>query len=91
MKLGSYALPNGDPKTSKIYKSRETTLRRKSSAASRCILVPSERYRRPKKCAQKIVILFPHIFYVKSKLSIVYEYLKTKTFSRDTNILPQMH
>ena len=40
---------------------------------------------------QKILILFPHIFYVKPKLNIVYEYLKTKTFSREANILPQMH
>ena len=44
----SYALPKGDPKTSKIYKSHDTSLPRKSSAASRCILVPFERYRRPK-------------------------------------------
>ena len=36
-----------------------------------------------------LVRLFPHILYVKSKLNIVYEYLKTKIFSRDTNILPQ--
>ena len=30
-------------------------------------------------------------FHVKSKLNMVYEHLKTKIFSRDTNILPQMH
>ena len=62
------------------------------SAASRCILVPFERYGRPKKCAQKVLVtLFPYIFHVKTKWNIVYEYLKTKIFSRDTNILPQMH
>ena len=40
---------------------------------------------------KKFVTLFPDIFHVKAKWSIVYEYLKTKIFSRDTNILPQMH
>ena len=55
------------------------------SAASRCILVPFERYGRPKKCAQIISCdIFPYIFHVKTKLNIVYEYLKTKIFSRDT-------
>ena len=38
-----------------------------------------------------LVTLFPYIFHVKTKWNIVYEYLKTKFFSRDTNILPQMH
>ena len=62
------------------------------SAASRCILVPFERHGRPNKCAQKVpVILFPCIFHMKTKWNIVYKYLKTKIFSRDTNILPQMH
>ena len=36
------------------------------------------------------VTLFPYIFHVKTKLNIVYEYLKTKIFSRDTNFLPQI-
>ena len=31
------------------------------------------------------------MFHVKIKWNIVYKYLKTKTFSRDTNILPQMY
>ena len=45
-----------------------------------------------KKCTQKfLVLLFQYIFHVKSKWNIVYKYLKTKIFSRDTNILPQMH
>ena len=35
--------------------------------------------------------LFPCIFLIKTKWNIVYEYLKTKTFARDTNIFPQMH
>ena len=39
----------------------------------------------------KILVTLPYIFHVKIKLSIVYEYLKIKIFSRDTNILPQMH
>ena len=34
---------------------------------------------------------FPYIFHVKTKWNIVYKYLKTKTISRKTNILPQMH
>ena len=38
-----------------------------------------------------LVTLFPYIFYLKTKWNIVYEYLKTKTFSRDTNIIPQKH
>ena len=59
-----------------------------TSAASRCILVPFEWYGGPKKV---IVLFLPYIFHVKTKWNIVYEYLKTKIFSRDTNILPQMH
>ena len=31
-----------------------------------------------------------YIFHVKPKWNIAYEYLKTKVFSRDSNILPQM-
>ena len=31
------------------------------------------------------------IFHVKTTWNLVYEYLKTKIFSGDTNILPQMH
>ena len=38
-----------------------------------------------------LVTLFPYIFHVKTKLNIVYKNLKTKIFSRDTNLLPQMH
>ena len=46
----------------------------------------------PKKCAQTVpVTLSPYVFHVKTKWNIVYKYLKTKTFSRDTNILPQMY
>ena len=45
-----------------------------------------------KKCAQKVLsTLFSYIFHIKTKWKIVYEYLKTKIFSSDTNILPQMH
>ena len=38
-----------------------------------------------------IVTLLPYIYHTKTKWNIVYEYLKTKIFSRDTNILPQMN
>ena len=38
-----------------------------------------------------LVTLFPYTFHVKTNSNIVYKYLKTKIFSRDTNILPQMH
>ena len=38
-----------------------------------------------------IVTLFPYTFHVKSQRNVVYEYLKTKTFVRDTIIPPQMH
>ena len=34
--------------------------------------------------------LFLHIFHVKTRLNIVYEYLRTKIFSRDTSMLPQI-
>ena len=44
-----------------------------------------------KKAMEVLVTLFPYIFHVKTEWNIVYEYLKTKIFSRDTNILPQMH
>ena len=54
------------------------------STASRCILVPFERYGRPKN-------VFPCMFHVIPKWNIVYKYLKTKYFSRDSNILPRMH
>ena len=37
------------------------------------------------------VTTFPYIFYVNPKWNIVYEYLKTKIFSRDSDILLQMH
>ena len=35
--------------------------------------------------------IFPYIIHVKPKWNIIYKYLKTKCFSRDSNILPQMH
>ena len=54
------------------------------STASRYILVPFERYGRPKN-------VFPCVFHVTPKWNIVYKYLKTKDFSRDSNILPRMH
>ena len=38
-----------------------------------------------------LVTLFPYIFHIKPKWNIVYEYLKTKLLSTDSNILPQMH
>ena len=60
------------------------------SAASRFISVPFERYGCPKKSAQKVLVtLFTCIFHVKAKRNIVYEYLKTKFFSRDSNVLPR--
>ena len=63
-----------------------------SSATSRCILVPFERYGRPNKWAQKVsATFFSYIFHVKTKWNVIYEYLKTKIFLRETNILPQMH
>ena len=62
------------------------------STASRCILVPFEWYGCPIKCTQKVwVAFFLYIFQVKNKWNTVYEYIKTKIFSRDTNILPQTH
>ena len=63
-----------------------------TSATSRCSLVPFERYGSPKKCAKKVLVtIFPYLFYIKNRWNIVHVYLKTKIFSRDTNILPQMH
>ena len=63
-----------------------------SSAASTCILVPLEQYRRPKNGPKEfLVTLFPYIFHVKAKLNIVYKYLKRKIFARDINVVPQMH
>ena len=46
-----------------------------------------------KKCAQTkiLVSFFPYIFHIKTKRNIVYNYFKTEIFSRDTNILLQMH
>ena len=44
----------------------------------------------PKKCAQKVLVTFLlYRYHVRTIWNIVYEYLKI--FSRDTNILPQMH
>ena len=63
-----------------------------TSVASRCILVPFERYLRIKNAPKKVLgTLFPYIFHVKPTWNIVYKYLKTKIFSRDSNILLQMH
>ena len=63
-----------------------------STIPSRCILVPFEWYGHPKKCTPKVLMtFFLYIFHVKTKWNIVYEYLKTKIFWRDTNALPQMH
>ena len=40
---------------------------------------------------QKVLVThFPNIFHIKTEWYIVYKYLKTKTLSRDTNILSQM-
>ena len=62
------------------------------SAASRCILALFKQYGRPKKKRpESSCNLYLYIFHVKTKWNIVYEYLKTKIFSRDANILPQMH
>ena len=62
------------------------------SAAARCVLGPFERYGCPKNEPKKILVtLFPYIFHLKPRWNIVYEHLKTKIFSRDSNILPQMH
>ena len=45
-----------------------------------------------KKCTQKSSgNFFPYIFQVKPKRNIVYKYLKTKIYSRYSNIFPQMH
>ena len=38
-----------------------------------------------------LLTLFLYIFHVKTKWNIVSKYLKTKIFSYDTNVLPQMH
>ena len=38
-----------------------------------------------------LATLFPNIFHIKTKWKVVHDYLKTNTFSRYTNILPQMH
>ena len=62
------------------------------SVASRCILVPFERMGAQKNVPKKVLVTrFPYIFHVKPKWNIAYKYLKTKIFSRDSNILPQMH
>ena len=37
------------------------------------------------------VTFFLYLFLVQTEWNIVYEYLQTKIFSRDTNILPQTH
>ena len=51
-----------------------------------------ELYGHPKNVPKKVLVtLFPYIFHVKRKWNIVYRYLKTKTVSRESNILPQRH
>ena len=61
-------------------------------AASRSILALFELYGRPKNAPKKVLVtLFPYTFHLKRKGNKVYEYLRTKIFSRDSNILPQMH
>ena len=54
------------------------------SAASRCILVPFERYGRPKN-------VFPCMFHVKPKWNIVYKYLKNKKFFKIPKYRSQTH
>ena len=54
------------------------------SAASRCILVPFERYGRPKN-------VFPCMFHVKPKWNIVYKYLKSKKFFKIPKYRSQTH
>ena len=64
------------------------------SATSRYILILFEWYvmGAEKNAPKKVLVkLFPYIFHVKTKWNIIYKYLKTKIFSRDTNILPQIH
>ena len=61
-----------------------------STAASRCILVLFEWYGCPKMHPKSSCNLFS-TFHIKTIRNIVCEYLKTKIFSWDTNILPQMH
>ena len=53
------------------YKLLDFNHKMQDSAASRCILVPFERYGRPKN-------VFPYIFHVKPKWNIVYKYSKKK-------------
>ena len=61
------------------------------SATSRCILVLFEWYGCLFLMVQYSCNTFSiYIFHVKTKWNIVYENLKTKIFSRDLNILPQM-
>ena len=58
-----------------------------TSVASRCILVPFERYLRIKNAPKKVLgTLFPYIFHVKPKWNIVYKYLKTKKSFQETQI-----
>ena len=66
----------------------------KLSAASRCILLPFEQYRRTKKYALKVLeTLFPYIFHVKTIWNIVYEnknlFKRHKCPSPNANILLQ--
>ena len=54
------------------------------SAASRCIWYRLNGMGAQKNAPKKFrVTFFPYIFHVKTKLNVVYEYLKTKIFSRD--------
>ena len=52
----------------------EKTLQSVYSTTFRCILVPFEWYRHPKKCAKKVLVTpFPYIFHIKTKWNIVYQ------------------
>ena len=58
------------------------------STASRCILVPFERYGHPNNGPKKVLVT--HVFHAKTKLNIVHEYLKTKICSRDKHPSPNV-
>ena len=61
------------------------------SAASVCFGTVRTVWAAKKIHPKKFLQLFPYIFHIKTKWNIVYKYLKTEIFSRDTSILPQMH
>ena len=47
----------------------------------------------PKNAPKKVlvILIYPYIFHTKTTWNVVYKYLKTKIFSRDTNVLPLMY